>query len=156
MALITEKNIFEELREDHDAQRALIDRLLETSGATEERERTFLVLRRELTSHAEMEERCLYSPMMHADLSQEKARHGVAEHKEIDDLVAALDATDASSPGWIATARTLAERLVHHLDEEEHEVFQLAGRVLSDEAKTELAGSYAAGMAARREQRRSA
>lgn len=155
MSLITDKNIFEELRHDHDAQRELIDRLLETSGDSEARERTFLVLRRELTSHAEMEERHLYSPMMQSDMSQEKARHGVSEHKELDDFLEELEATDFSSSAWIATARKLAHRLIHHLDEEEHEVFQLAGRVLSDEQKTGLAGAYAAGMADRREERRS-
>lgn len=154
MSTRTETNIFDELRHDHDAQRALMQRLLETSGDSDERDRLFLVLRRELETHAAMEERYLYGPMLQADLTQEKARHGVSEHKELDDFLAHLDDTDYSSPAWLAKAKELAHRLEHHLDEEEHEVFQLAGRALSPEQKVELGGSYTAGMARLREERR--
>lgn len=44
------------------------------------------------------------------------------------------------------TARHLAERLIHHLDEEETEVFPVAGRVLSDDDKAKLAEDYRADM----------
>ena len=47
-----------------------------------------------------------------------------------------------SGPQWIQTARELGDKLTHHLDEEETEVFPVAGRVLSDEQKTELAELY--------------
>jgi len=48
--------------------------------------------------------------------------------------------------------RELEHRLLHHLEEEEREVFQLAGKVLSEEQKTDLAQSYRSAMQqARRE-----
>ncbi|MEZ5217651.1 MAG: hemerythrin domain-containing protein [Ilumatobacteraceae bacterium] len=95
-----------------------------------------------MTAHAAAEERYFYVPLMEHDLTQEKARHSVAEHKELDDYVEELQATDPSSAHWLAVAKQLAERLVHHLDEEEHEVFQLAGKALDESAKTALAGEY--------------
>ena len=91
------------------------------------------------------------SRLMEHDDTQEKARHSVAEHKELDDYLEELDETDRSSSGWLSTAKKLAERLVHHLDEEEHEVFQMAGKVLDDPAKTALAGDYRAEMERRRD-----
>lgn len=141
-------NLFEALRADHDTQRTLLDLLVKTHGDSEGREQLFEKVKKELSAHAAAEERALYVPMMEQDLTQEKARHSVAEHHEIDELVEELENTDFSSPGWVATAKKLQHLVTHHLDEEEQEVFQLAGRALDEQAKTRLAGTYREEMAA--------
>ena len=78
----------------------------------------------------------------------ETARHSVAEHKDLDDFVERLDATAMDSPGWLQIARQLAERLEHHLREEEQDVFPLAGRALTSAQKQSLARDYRGMMAA--------
>lgn len=140
--------LFEALREDHDTQRTLLGLLIKTHGDSDGREELFEKVKKALTRHAAAEERALYIPMMELDMTQEKARHSVAEHHEIDELVEELEDTDFSSPGWLASARKLHELVTHHLDEEEQEVFQLAGRALSDDAKARLAKTYRDEMAA--------
>ena len=140
--------LFEALREDHDTQRTLLGLLIKTHGDSDGREELFENVKKALTSHAAAEERALYIPMMELDMTQEKARHSVAEHHEIDELVEELEDTDFSSPGWLAAAKKLQELVTHHLDEEEQEVFQLAGRALSDDAKARLADTYRDEMAA--------
>ena len=142
--------LFEALREDHDTQRTLLDLLVKTHGDSDGREELFEKVKKALSSHAAAEERALYVPMMEVDMTQEKARHSVAEHHEIDELVEELEDTDFSSPGWLAAAKKLQELVTHHLDEEEQEVFQLAGRALSDDAKARLATTYRDEMAAAR------
>ncbi len=137
-------NIFEALREDHEKQRTLVNILIKTSGDSDGRDELFDKLKLELSVHANAEERYLYVPLMEDDLTQEKARHSVAEHKELDDFVEELEETDRSSSAWLITAKKLADRLIHHLDEEEHEVFQLAGKALSEDQKTSLAKDYQA------------
>lgn len=139
-------SIFEALRESHDKQRTLVKSLAKTHGDSEGREELFTRLKDELERHAMAEERHFYVPLMEADLTQEKARHSVAEHKELDDFIESLEAQDRSSAGWISTAQELEHRLIHHLDEEEQEVFQMAGKVLSDEQKSTLAEDYLAHM----------
>ncbi len=138
-----DQTVFEALRADHEIQRALVDELVQTEGASDERSEVFDRLKTELAAHADAEERFFYIPMMEFDLTQEKARHSVAEHHELDELVETLEETDMSSPSWLKTAKDLRERLTHHLDEEEHEVFQMAGKVLTESQKLELASSYA-------------
>jgi hemerythrin-like domain-containing protein len=49
---------------------------------------------------------------------------------------------DFSSPAWLAEAKQLQHLIHHHLEEEEREVFQLAGKILSSTEKTELAAAY--------------
>lgn len=134
--------LFEALRESHDKQRRLLDLLVKTHGDSEGRDELFKRVRAELENHAAAEERALYIPMMEYDMTQEKARHSVAEHHEIDELLETLEATDYESSGWLASAKKLQHLVTHHLDEEEHEVFQLAGRALDDSTKASLAKTY--------------
>ena len=44
-----------------------------------------------------------------------------------------------SSSGWLTRFKTLRERLEHHMDEEENEIFAAAKKDLSDERAEELA-----------------
>lgn len=134
--------IFEALRADHDVQRSLVASLTETSGDSATRKRLFEQLKTELAAHAAAEERHFYVPLMDNDLTLEKARHSIAEHHELDELVESLETTDMSSSAWLTTARKLEHRVLHHLEEEEREVFQLAGKALEDSVKETLASEY--------------
>jgi hypothetical protein len=134
--------IFEALRKDHDKQRALVKLLLDTQGDSEVRQTYYQQLKTELALHAKAEERHFYAPLMQADETIKMSRHGVAEHHQMDKLVAELDDTDMSTPQWLTNFKQLAEKIEHHLAEEEQEFFQQAGKALSDEEKTQLAKEY--------------
>lgn len=135
-------NIFEALREDHDIQRDLLKKLVDTSGETEERDKLFKKLKSELENHADGEERYFYKPLIDSDKTQDKARHGIAEHHEIDELIEALESTEYSSSAWLKIAKDLQEKVEHHLEDEEHQFFQMAGKVLSASAKEKLGQEY--------------
>lgn len=135
-------NIFEALRADHDVQRKLVDALIETQGDSDERQQLMNKLKTQLQQHAKFEERYFYNPLMFEDLTHEKARHSVAEHHDIDELIEQLEDTDMSSPAWLVAAKKLHHLVHHHLDEEEHEVFQLAGKALTEGQKESLAEHY--------------
>lgn len=135
-------NIFEALRNDHDIQRKLLKKLVETSGDSKLRDTIFKSLKNELETHANGEERYFYKPLIDSDRTQEKARHSIAEHHEIDELIEKLEETDYDSSAWLKIAKDLQEKVEHHLDEEEQEVFQMAGKVLSENNKGELANGY--------------
>ncbi len=142
--------IFEALRSDHETQRTLIDLVTKTTGDSDGRQELWDRLKRELEAHAGAEERYFYVPLMEHDLTQDKARHSVSEHKELDDFVEKLDEYDMGGSQWLQTAEELKHRLIHHLDEEEHEVFQLAGKALTDDKKQSLSHEYEADMERRR------
>ncbi|MGS2727027.1 hemerythrin domain-containing protein [Psychroserpens sp. BH13MA-6] len=134
--------IFEAIRKDHDIQRELLDQLIKTSGDTEERDRIFISLRKELKVHADAEERHYYKPLIDSDLMQEKARHGIAEHHEIDELIEQLEETDYDSSAWLKIAKDLKHKVEHHLEDEEQKFFQLSGKVLTENQKKNLADDY--------------
>lgn len=134
--------IFESIRKDHDTQRDLLEKLVKTSGDSNERDVLYKQLKNELNIHAEAEERHFYKPLISNDMMQEKARHGIAEHHEIDELLEQLDDTDYSSSAWLKIAKDLKEKVEHHLEDEEHTFFQLAGKVFNEQQKTALAKDY--------------
>ena len=136
------ERIFDALREDHETQRAMLKKLLKTEGDSKERKEIYQSLKSELKAHAVAEERFFYKPMMDDDAAIKKARHSIAEHHEIDEFLEDLDKTEMSSPGWIATAKKLSDKVHHHLDEEEQEVFKSAGIALSEAVKRKLAGQF--------------
>ncbi len=142
--------IFEALRADHDKQREMLDGVARTEGADGNRDELFAQLKAELAHHAAAEEKHFYAELMAFDVMLDKARHSIAEHQELDDRVAELEQTDYSNPQWLIRFKDLKHRVLHHLEEEEHEVFQMAGKPLSEAQKTSLADAYNADMQKRR------
>ncbi|MGF0239138.1 hemerythrin domain-containing protein [Rhodococcus sp. IEGM1300] len=135
-------NIFEALRESHDRQRTYADALIKTSGDTPERVEAYKQLKSELQAHETAEERHFYIPLMEFDNGVDLSRHAISEHHEMDEMMEELDETEMSSPAWLATAKKLAEKVHHHLKEEEQKFFQMAGKLLDDKQKETLAGQY--------------
>ena len=136
------KNIFEALREDHDVQRDLCDRIVKTEGETKLRKQLFDKLKSELHLHADAEERYFYVPLIKEEMTQEHARHGIAEHHEMDEFMEKLEETKMDSSAWLVYAKQLCEKVVHHLEDEEHTFFQLAGKVFTETQKTSLSKDY--------------
>ncbi|MET1115533.1 MAG: hemerythrin domain-containing protein [Comamonas sp.] len=125
-------DIFGRLVEDHDHHRALLAMISATQGRSPERERLFVELVKEIKGHAAAEEQALWSSVMRNPNTTEDARHAVAEHKEMDELMADLAARDMSSPGWLRRFATLRDEYLHHIREEEQEQFVAAQEHLSD------------------------
>ena len=137
-------NIFEALRESHERQRELYRQLIETRGDTPERQTLFEQLKAELLAHELAEERHFYIPLMEHDAGIDLSRHAIAEHHELDELVESLEEADPATPTWLPLARKLADKVEHHLKEEEHRFFQMAGKLLTDKQKMQLAKDYLA------------
>ncbi|SJN59215.1 hemerythrin domain-containing protein [Vibrio ruber] len=136
------KNIFDVLTESHEKQRLLLDSLMETSGDSPVRKEFYDNLKQELEQHAAAEERYFYAPLIESDKTIDLSRHGIAEHHAIDKMIAQIDETDRSSPAWLTLMKKLRHKVLHHLEEEEQRFFQMAGKVMSDEQKQQLANDY--------------
>jgi len=136
-ALMTD--IFTRLKKDHDKHREMLERVADTSGDSKERREAFEQLRIDVSAHANAEEQSLYAEMLARPDLQDKGRHSVAEHKEADDYFEDLVDMDFDNTGWLTRFKTLKERLEHHMDEEENEIFAAAKEDLSAERAQELA-----------------
>lgn len=139
---MAETKIFARLKADHDRHRELLDQIEQTKGDSPEREKLFEAFRVEVTAHAASEEMSLYATMLGKPDLRDEAQHSVAEHKEIDDMLTELYEMDFGSTGWLTRFRTMKDRYLHHIEEEEEEMFLEAEEGLSEAKKKELAAIF--------------
>lgn len=135
-------DIFGRLVEDHDLHRALLAMIEETEPRAPERARLFTELVRELKSHAAAEEQALWSTVLRVPETTEFARHAIAEHKEIDGMLADLAARDHTAAGWLKRFAALKEKYLHHIREEEQEQFVAAEKVLTPADEKYMRGVF--------------
>lgn len=124
-------DIFDALKADHQKHRDLLRRLDGTRGKSRERGALFREFTLEAKGHAAAEEQALYSTLLRKPPTTDKGRHSVAEHQKIEDLLNTLAATPMTTGGWLMRFRELRHYYLHHLEEEEKEVFPAADRVLA-------------------------
>lgn len=139
---MADKTIFARLEKDHDEHRTMLDLIDKTQGDSEGRRELFARFKTEVTAHAAAEEETLYATMLADPDLRDKSQHSVAEHKEIEDYLEELEEMDFSSTGWLARFRTMKERYLHHIEEEEEEMFVAAAKGLTDKTEKELAAIF--------------
>ena len=136
---MADARIYADLKADHDRHRELIAKIEDTSRKDEERKLLFEELRKELQAHAAAEEEALYSVMLAHPELRDEARHSVSEHKEVDDLLGELTDRDPSSLFWMGKFKSMRERYLHHIEEEEEEMFPAATKELSEQQEAQIA-----------------
>jgi len=141
-------NIYETIKSDHDRHRELLETISDTSGASEARKTAWDEFYHDVKAHAAAEEETFYSKLISKTWGQDKARHSVHEHQQLDDLMEELNEADMSSGGWLTRFKTLRHDYEHHIDEEEDEVFSRARDVIPE---SEIEG-YAQKFQTRKEQ----
>lgn len=137
-------NIFKTLKKDHDKHRELLKTIADTSGDSETRRKAWSEFFTDVSAHAAAEEEAFYAPLMETTHGQPKARHSVAEHQELDDLMQELNDTDMSSPAWLQKFKTLRHDYEHHMKEEENEIFTQAKKSIGDEVDGSIAEKFKA------------
>jgi hemerythrin superfamily protein len=134
---MAEARIFDDLKQDHDRQRKMLQDIAEAAGQA--RQAQFEALRKELQAHAAAEEESLYAAMLACPDLREDARHSVSEHKEVDDMLGEMVEEDVDSDAWTETFGKMRHRYLHHIDEEEKEMFPKAAEGLTAEAEERIA-----------------
>ena len=135
-------DIFGRLVEDHDRHRALISMIYETEADHATRRKLFEEFTREVKAHAAAEEQALWSSVLRDPKTTDDARHAIAEHKQIDDLLADLAARDLAGAGWLRRFDKLKEKYLHHIREEEQEQFVAAQKRLTEADLRHLRGVF--------------
>jgi len=140
---MADAKIYADLKADHDRHRDLFARIEDTSRKDEERRLLFEEFRKELQAHAAAEEEALYAVMLANPELRDEARHSVSEHKEIDDLLGELVEKDTTSLFWMGKFKQMRDRYLHHIEEEEEEMFPAASKELSKAEEDRIAKVFA-------------
>jgi Hemerythrin HHE cation binding domain len=124
-------DLFGRLVEDHDRHRALFAMIEQTEPRAPERQTLFNELVHEIKGHAAAEDQALWSTVLRNPETTDDARHAVAEHKDMDKMLADLAARDPHTKAWMTRFDAAKEKYLHHIREEEQEQFVAAEEHLS-------------------------
>lgn len=139
---MADKTIFDRLKQDHDTHRQLFDKMAKADDDSQ-LEKLFDQFKVEVTAHAAAEEETLYATMLSRPDLREDAQHSVSEHKEIDDYLDELSDLKFNGEAWRKKFEQMKERYLHHIEEEEEEMFPDAAKELTSEEEVKLAETFA-------------
>jgi len=122
------------LKDDHQK----VEKIFSSMERKENRQRLFPELDRELTVHATIEEQIFYPAAKEAEPTRDLVLESIEEHKQIKMVLADLEQTDKTTDVWGAALKVLKEDVMHHVGEEEHELFPKVRKVLSKQRLEDL------------------
>ncbi|MBT8418483.1 MAG: hemerythrin domain-containing protein [Silicimonas sp.] len=125
--------IYDAIKADHDEHRALLEKIADTSGASDARREAWDTFYHDVKSHAAAEEETFYSKLISKTWGQDAARHSVHEHQQLDDLMEELREMDMEHGSWLEKFKKLKHDYEHHIDEEENEIFTRAKEVIPED-----------------------
>ena len=128
-----QKQPFAPLVEDHKRVKEIIEKLLGTSASAKETRQDLLgQLKKELEAHEALEEKLLYPALKQQEPTRDMALEAYQEHHVVDVLLDELESMDFQDEAWKAKLRVLQENLLHHIREEEKDLFPNAAKTLDE------------------------
>jgi hemerythrin-like domain-containing protein len=126
--------LFDLLRQDHEKIRDLLKKIEKsTSTQVEIRKEFFTTLEQELLIHMEAEERFFYTALEQHDESRARALISYEEHQVVRTIIGAFNGLAVDDERWPAKLKVLSQQIRQHADEEEHELFKMAKKVLDND-----------------------
>ncbi|MCP1470003.1 hemerythrin superfamily protein [Sphingobium sp. OAS761] len=135
-------DIFDRLKQDHDTHRQLFKKMADAKDE-DQLQKLFEQFKVEVTAHAAAEEETLYATMLARPDLREDAQHSVSEHKEIDDYLEELAELKFNGEAWRKKFDQMKKRYLHHIDEEEEEMFPDAAKDLTAQEEERLGKLFA-------------
>lgn len=120
-----EKNAIDLLTADHKKVKKLFKdyEKLKDEGDVERKKALAIEICNELTVHAKVEEELFYPAAREAIEDDELINEAEVEHTTVKDLIAQIQSMDAEDPMYDAKVIVLGEYVVHHVGEEQNEIF---------------------------------
>ena len=127
-------NIFQRIKQDHDAAREVIEKLKATTPrAWKLRRELFDHLKIDMWVHHKVEEAVFYSHLRAGKEMHGEAMEAYNEHHMANVVFEELDTFPVDSEEWGMKFKALCELVEHHMKEEERDFFPAAKKVLSKE-----------------------
>lgn len=138
-------NIYEALKTDHRKVEVMLAELVRLRENDLDRAKELTQqIKSELIPHSRAEEAVFYNSIraVHVDKAKSLVWHGYEEHMAAETMLRTLSALEVIDVGWTALARKLQSALIHHIQEEETEIFAAAQHLFTDEEAEIMAEAF--------------
>jgi len=135
-----EKDILDQLKEEHEEVAELLEQLVKSQRAGE-RKSALAKIKAALVPHDRAEEKIVYDAVIALRDKQPKqdGEEGYLEHALVDKILATLSRIEnAMSPEFSAASKVLKELITHHVEEEERNVWSDVKKNFSKEDRISM------------------
>ncbi|HLY05462.1 MAG TPA: hemerythrin domain-containing protein [Rhizomicrobium sp.] len=140
----TDTDILDLLQKDHDEVEELLDKLVESRSGSE-RKSLLKKIKGALVPHVRAEEKVVYDAVIAVKGKKEAqdGEEGYLEHGLADRMLATLGKiSGAMSPEFGAAAKVLKELVLHHVREEENNIWSDVREHFSDDERVEMGRKF--------------
>lgn len=134
--------IYEALKNDHEELKQSLKDLTSLSDNDDYRFVLIEEISNLLVPHSRAEEAVFYNTLRAINADKGVVRHGYKEHLEAEALLRTLQLMDKMDLNWKPTARKLQEIVLHHIQDEESEIFDEAKNALTSEEAITMADAF--------------
>lgn len=136
-------DIFQILKKDHQKAKELMEKLENTGPrAVTTREKLFMQLKNDLEAHTHGEDVVVYPALRQLDEMEEIIDEAKEEHAEVASLLEEMEDVQEDQEAWASKLTELKKAVLHHVKEEEGEMFKKAKNLLSKEDSQALGKEF--------------
>lgn len=134
--------IYDVLKKDHEELKLILDELISLREDDDYRYVLIEEIRNLLISHSRAEESVFYNTLRAVNADKKVIFHGYQEHIEAETLLRTLQFMDRINLDWKSTAGKLRESFLHHVEDEESEIFSEARKAFTHEESLAMAEAF--------------
>lgn len=134
--------IYDVLKSDHEELKGLLNDLIALKDDDDYRYVLIEEIKNALVPHSRAEESVFYNTLRAVNADKKLVFHGYQEHMEAETLLRTLQVMDKLNMGWRAVAVKLREGILHHVEEEESEIFAEARQAFTSQEAEAMAEAF--------------
>lgn len=132
-------NIITKIESDHQEIRHMVSKVDSVLNRTSEyRESQFKKLKSLVLIHHDAELKTLLNELTQHEKSRDKAMHLVEEHGEHKKVIEQLNGINSETRDWVDRYKELRHDILHHIEEEEQDLFKLTTDTLDEKMLEKL------------------
>ncbi|MFC3908085.1 hemerythrin domain-containing protein [Legionella dresdenensis] len=132
-------SIYTYLKHDHKEVKDIIQQIEDLkSSDTEQRDELFNKLKTKVKVHSDAEDKIFYKPLSKDKETKDEIPHAREEHAEVEEMLDRLSDTSLRGAAWNQLFKHMSQALLHHIEEEENEIFPDARKTLSTAEANEM------------------
>lgn len=133
--------IFELLHKEHIEIKQMLKQMLESEDQNK-RKNVLLTFHKNILAHMKAEENAFYPNLLEEPETKKLALQAYEEHRVAKTLLKELVKPKVTDDEWSAKLQVLTEILMHHIEEEEDEIFKKTDELFQDDELDDIYNDF--------------
>ncbi len=133
---------FEQLKRDHSEVKSILNMMVEKENSSQ-RAQLKKQIEKALVPHMKAEESVLYPVLKENKQSRDSALEAIEEHHASELILNEILSLRPENEVWPAKCEVLKTLIEHHIDEEEHKIFNMCRELISPEQIGKMLTNFA-------------